>query len=104
MFGRERKDSRRELRSVFRATEYIQTAETPREADIMTGYVLGIIGEKVDSGRLTAKIGDALGKMVEAVGENIHRAIASGRKVESMADYYLDEEDPSESEDSETGA
>ena len=77
MFGK-KKDSRRELREVFRATEEIQEAETPRDADMATGYVLGIIDEKIRDGRLTIQTAEALGKMVEAVGENICPACVGG--------------------------
>ncbi len=101
MFGK-KKDSRRELREVFRATEEIQDAENPRDADMATGYVIGIIDEKVRDGRLSIATAEALGKMVEAVGENIYRQLSRGSDRGSIAKIYSIE-DPEGNEDPGTG-
>lgn len=68
-----KKNRRRDLRAAYRVAEQIQTAETPREADLLTGYAVGIIDEKFRAGKLTAATADAIAEMVEAVGDGIRR-------------------------------
>ena len=63
------KDRRGELRKVYRECEIIQDAETPREADMLTGYVVGVISEKKKTGKLSGRTAKAIIKMIEAVGE-----------------------------------
>lgn len=75
-----RKNSRRDLREAYRATEIIQTAETPRDADILTGYAIGIIEEKLNNGKLTRATADAIEEMAEAVGEEVRRELIEERR------------------------
>lgn len=63
------KDRRSELRKVYREAEIIQDASTPREADMLTGYVVGVISEKHKTGKLSGRTAKAIIKMIEAVGE-----------------------------------
>lgn len=72
-----KRNKRSDLRDLYRAAERIQTAETPREADILTGYVIGIIDEKCNSGRLTRSTADAIAEMVEAVGKEIRQKLVA---------------------------
>lgn len=77
-----KKNRRRDLRAAYRAAEQIKTAETPREADLLTGYAVGIIDEKFRAGKLTAATADAIAEMVEAVGDGIRRELIAIRKGE----------------------
>lgn len=79
-----KKNSSRELREAYRAIEVIQTAETPREADILTGYAIGIIEEKLNNGKLTRAIADAIEEMAEAVGEEVRRELIEERHAGEM--------------------
>lgn len=62
----------------------IQEAETPREADIYTGYAIGIIDEKMKNGALTQATADAIAEMVEAIGEDVRREIIAERRAEEL--------------------
>lgn len=75
-----KRNKRRDLREVYRATERIQTAETPREADILTGYALGVIDEKFRKGKLTAESADAITEMVEVIGDEMRRDLIAERR------------------------
>lgn len=77
-----RENKRRDLREAYRAAEMIQTAETPREADILTGYAIGIIDEKMKNGALTQATADAIAEMVEAIGDEMRREIIAERRAE----------------------
>lgn len=75
-----RTNRRRDLRESYRAAEMIQTAETPREADILTGYAIGIIEEKMKNGTLTQATADAITEMVKAIGDEVRREIIVERR------------------------
>ena len=68
-------NSRRDLREAYRAIERIQTAQTPREADMLTGYAVGVIDEKFNNGKLASATADAIAEMAEAVGEGTRREL-----------------------------
>ena len=75
-------NNRRDLREAYRAAEKIQTAQTPREAGILTGYAIGIIDEKVNGGRLSQRTADAIAEMVEVIGEDVRRELITARHAE----------------------
>lgn len=72
--------SKKDLREAYRAAEMIQTAETIREADVMTGYAIGIIEEKQRRGALTRQTAESIAEMVEALGEEIRHSIIEKRR------------------------
>lgn len=72
--------SKKDLREVYRAAEAIQTAETIREADMLTGYAIGVIDEKQRRGALTLRTAEAIAEMVEALGEEIRNDIITERR------------------------
>lgn len=81
LFNLTKWNSRRDLREAYRAAEQIQTAETPRDADMLTGYAIGIIDEKVNNGKMTRATADAIEEMVIAVGEGVRRELLAERHV-----------------------
>lgn len=79
MFFR-RWSSKKDLREAYRAAELIQTAETVREADMLTGYAIGIIDEKQRRGALTRQTAESIAEIVEALGEEARRDIIAERR------------------------
>lgn len=79
MFFR-RWSSKRDLREAYRAAEMIQTAETVREADMLTGYAIGVIDEKLRRGMLTRRAAESIAEMVEALGEEARNDIIKERR------------------------
>lgn len=79
MFFR-KQNSKKDLREAYRAAEMIQTAETVREADMLTGYAIGIIDEKQQRGALTRQTAESIAEMVEALGEEVRRDIIRERR------------------------
>lgn len=75
-----KKNKRRDLREVYRAAEQIQTAENPRDVDLLTGYAIGLIDEKRKNGKLTKTTADAIAEMVGAVGEDVFRGLMRERR------------------------
>lgn len=72
--------SKKDLREAYRAAEQIQMAETVREADMLTGYAIGIIDEKQRRGLITRQTAESIAEMVEALGEEIRRDIIKERR------------------------
>lgn len=72
--------SKKDLREAYRAAELIQAAETVREADMLTGYAIGIIDEKQRRGRMTRQTAEAIAEMVDALGEEIRRDLIEERR------------------------
>lgn len=72
---RNKKNRPKDLRAIFKAAELIQETETPREADVITGYAVGIIEEKRKAGKLTGAAAEAIAEMVAAVGDGKRREL-----------------------------
>ena len=74
-----KRNKQKDLREIYKATERIQTAETPREADRLTGYAIGIIDEKLNTGKITVEMADAIAEMADVVGEEVRRELIEER-------------------------
>lgn len=72
---RNRKDTRRELTRAFEAVEAIRTAETVRDADVMTGFAVGVAYTKAAERKLSYKTSETIARLAEAVGETQRKRI-----------------------------
>lgn len=86
---RQKKDTRRELVSAFECAEAVRLAESARETDIMTGFAIGVVCQKVDDKKLSKKTGETIARMIEAVG-NSHRKRFKGQQYEKQAEIDTD--------------
>lgn len=68
------------MRACYRAAEQIQTARSPRDADILTGYAIGVIMEKYAAHKLTSYTAEAIADMAEAVGAGKRNALIAERQ------------------------
>ena len=89
MFRKRKKNNQKDLRQAFKAVQLIASAQTAREADMFTGYAVGVVEEKCASGRISGAVADAIVRMIESVGEEIRKDILlkpSKRKKEKEPD------------------
>lgn len=70
-----KRNKNKDLLQAFKAVSLITSAETIREADLFTGYAVGVIEEKCASGKISGAIAESIITMTEGIGEEIRKGI-----------------------------
>jgi hypothetical protein len=97
MFRKQNK--RHDLRRIYRTIETIHDARSPREADILTGYAIGIIDEMLTRRKITKATANALVDMVQIIGDDVHGNLKRKEDPKAAADQILDFDEMTEESD-----
>lgn len=75
MFGRKDKDRDRDIITALSAVDAIRNTDNIHDADIMTGFALGVIAQKIDSCKLSYRLGSAITHVAKKVNDSHRREL-----------------------------